>query len=188
MIACLSESRIIQLQMQFHNLRKGDVDDVTSSYLRRAKLLADELKAVGVSILTRIFNATIFSNLVGEYSEVVTALFVKWSPMEFDELVKVLSSHEIRLRMSSSVVIAANHTEATSPDFDSIGNRKASWPTHDLHPSGSRDFKGAREHGGRQGRGGEHRDPCSVCGVYGHNPYKCNYRVQPAQPSNNNGE
>lgn len=50
-----SESRIIQLQMQFHNLRKGGVDDV-SHFLRRAKLLADELKVASVSIPTHIFS------------------------------------------------------------------------------------------------------------------------------------
>lgn len=36
-----SESRIIQLQMQFHNLHKGNSD--ISVFLRRAKLLVDEL-------------------------------------------------------------------------------------------------------------------------------------------------
>lgn len=165
------------MQMQLQNTKHGSGEDVTT-FLQRAKLIADELAAAGAPMLRQIFNATIYNNLGPDYGQAVTALAVRKFPVTFEELQEIMTSHEIRLRMQQPVILA-NQTQETPVTFD---RSVKSMTNRDGGRSGSRG-RGSGDHQGGGGRSAAQpwRDPYLVCGVLGHNPYKSQYRVQPVQ-------
>lgn len=176
-----SQSRILQLQMHLQNTKQA-ADEEVGKFLRRAKLIADELTAAGAPVPLSAFNASVFNNLHSDFGQVVTALAVRQAPVTFEELLEVLTSHEIRLHLNQSAVAAVHQTRMTSNLVDGIKGRGA----------GGR-FGGARGRlsggRGRSGRSGApRRDPCPVCGQHGHSPYKCFYRVQPATQQGQPGQ
>jgi len=111
-----SESRILQLQMQLHNTKQEPGEDV-SKFLRRSKLIAEELAAAGAPVDSRVFNAAVFTNLQPNFSQAVMALVVRQAPVPLDELVEIMTSHELRLRLQQALVIGVHHTW-TSPTFE----------------------------------------------------------------------
>lgn len=107
-LGCSSESIINQLQMQLQNTKHTGNGIIY--FLRRLKLLADKLAAFGVTIPLRIFNAIIYSNLWADYGEVVRALSNQQLPVTFNELMEVLTNHEIQLRKRKPVVVVVHGT------------------------------------------------------------------------------
>ncbi|XP_020264107.1 uncharacterized protein LOC109840022 [Asparagus officinalis] len=147
-----SHTRILQLHTQLQNLQKGDSS--VSSYLSKAKYLADELAAAGQPMPLATFNAIVFNTLAAEYGEMISALSARTEPVSYPELCSLLVGHEIRLSAQSvavpSIVPAANvaHAQHALPNI-----------TNDN-----------RFHRGRgRGRGrvsSNRRDPCPVCGKF----------------------
>jgi len=74
-----SQSRVLQLQMHLQNNKQGDED--VARYLRRTKLIADELSAAGAPVSLPVFNASVFNNLHPDFGQVVTALAVRQTPV-----------------------------------------------------------------------------------------------------------
>lgn len=74
-------------------------------FLHRSKLLADKLAAFGVIVPLRIFNAIIYSNLGADYGEVDRALSNRQVLATFNELMEVLTNHEIQLRKRKPIVV-----------------------------------------------------------------------------------
>ncbi|BFG31253.1 hypothetical protein CerSpe_175270 [Prunus speciosa] len=91
-----TNTRLLQLHTQLQNLPKGDLPVAT--YLQKAKLLADQLAAAGKPLDANQFNAIIFRNLGSDYSDMVTAMSTRLSPISYSELHSLLVSHEIRLQ------------------------------------------------------------------------------------------
>lgn len=60
-------------------------------------MLAGELAAAGATVPAHIFNATVYNNLSSDYGEAVTVLAARQAPVTFDELIEVMTSHQIQL-------------------------------------------------------------------------------------------
>ncbi|XP_020412864.1 uncharacterized protein LOC109947331 [Prunus persica] len=104
-----TNTRLLQLHTQLQNFSKGDLPVAT--YFQKAKLIADQLAATGKPLDTNEFNAIIFHNLGSDYSDMVTAMSTKLSPISYSELHSLLVSHEIRLQEKatySTILPSAN--------------------------------------------------------------------------------
>ncbi|XP_021829321.1 uncharacterized protein LOC110769611, partial [Prunus avium] len=104
-----TNTRLLQLHTQLQNLPKGDL--LVATYLQKAKLLADQLAVAGKPLDANEFNAIIFRNLGNDYSDMVTAMSTKLSPISYSELHSLLVSHEIRLQehaTHSTILPSAN--------------------------------------------------------------------------------
>lgn len=76
-----TQSRLLQLQMQVFNLRKGDQKMMT--YLWQVHLFVDEFPAAGTILERSTINAIIFNNVGNEFSEVIVALSTREEPPSF---------------------------------------------------------------------------------------------------------
>ncbi|XP_008238542.1 PREDICTED: uncharacterized protein LOC103337169 [Prunus mume] len=104
-----TNTRLLQLHTQLQNFSKGDL--LIATYLQKAKLIADQLAAAGKPLDTNEFNAIIFRNLGSDYSDMVTAMSTRLSPISYSELHSLLVSHEIRLQEQatySTILPSAN--------------------------------------------------------------------------------
>ncbi|ONI13044.1 hypothetical protein PRUPE_4G199600 [Prunus persica] len=82
-----------------------------ATYLQKAKLIADQLAAAGKPLDNNEFNAIIFRNLGSDYSDMVTAMSTRLSPISYSELNSPLVSHEFRLQEQatySTILPSAN--------------------------------------------------------------------------------
>lgn len=100
------------MQIQLQNLHHASGEDV-SVFLRRAKLLADGLATAMVTVPT----------IGADYGEAVTALAIRQTTVTFDELMEVMSRHQIQLKMRNPAALINQIHSATprlhSPVFSS---------------------------------------------------------------------
>ncbi|KAH0708030.1 hypothetical protein KY285_010704 [Solanum tuberosum] len=87
-----SNTRILNLHMQLHNLKQEDLS--ITQYLHKVKLLIDELAAAGRPVCLPDQNIYMFKGLRSEFKDIVTALFARQEPVTFSELHSLLLSHE----------------------------------------------------------------------------------------------
>jgi hypothetical protein len=90
--ASSSNSRIMQLNGSFQALRQGDSS--VSIYMQQAKLLFDELVAVGRPMSLQDFNLYVFRGLRGEFKDLVTSLITKAEMLSYVDLHSHLLTHE----------------------------------------------------------------------------------------------
>lgn len=95
LLGTTSQSKILQLQMQFQSLKIGNQS--ISLYLRQAKLYTDELATSKYPIPPQNFNYTIYNNIGDEYSEVVSQLSITRVSRYILDLVNIFTRHEVRL-------------------------------------------------------------------------------------------
>lgn len=111
-----------------------------------------------------------YNNLTVDYGEAVRVLAIRENAVSFEELIEVLISHQIRMKIRQLVGVMANLTSSNSDGNPSSFVARV-WG------------RGNWKHGGRRPENGRmrvalpRRDPCSVCGGMGHSPYKYSYRV-----------
>lgn len=170
--------------MKFHGLKKENLP--VNQYHRQAKMIVDELAASRNPMPIHMFNATVFANLGEEYNEIVSACSLKASVISFLELLGILANHEARVQMRnpSPTNIAATLVHALSIMVNQTGVSDE----HRGFSSGGRSGFRGRSDRGRNGRGSyqqQRRDPCPVCGLMGHSPYKCPRRHQGPSLSEN---
>ena len=82
-------------------MKKNDIS--VSTYLQRAKALADELNAVGHPLAPVEFNAIIYRNIGSDYHAIIIALNLCSEPVSFDELHGQLIALEILLKSSTDL-------------------------------------------------------------------------------------
>ena len=77
----ISQNRQLQLHIQLQELKKNDQS--MSTYLHKAKSLADELAVAGRYMSTIEFNAIIYQNIGSEYHLLISASTLRPEPVSF---------------------------------------------------------------------------------------------------------
>lgn len=154
-----------------------------ATYLCNVKMIADELATAGRPVDPGAMNASIFNNLGHDYFEVVAAMTIlEGGPLSFTSLTNILTTHEIRLNHARMVELApaTSNQSLIEVNLTSVAGRGG--------------FEGRRGGcgnsigvfgGGRGGGSGNYesaqqkrQDPCPICTLHDHSPYKCPFKMQ----------
>ncbi|XP_073266435.1 uncharacterized protein [Populus alba] len=141
-----SHSRIMQLHGSFQDLRQGD--DSANIYLQRAKVLFDELVAVGQPLFLEDFNLYVFRGLPSDFKDLVTSLSTRADPLSYSDLHSYLLTHEYLNKSSLQSTLGSPMTAPLLPT--------PSHPTASAFLAQRSGFGGSSDHSYR-GRG-RHRD------------------------------
>ncbi|KAH0646624.1 hypothetical protein KY284_034508 [Solanum tuberosum] len=136
--------------MSLQNLKQDDLP--VTQYLQKAKLISDELAAVGRPLCLADLNIYIFKGLRSDFKDLVTALSARPEPMTYSELHSLLLNHEFILghTLSSLTVSPLPHTDQHVAHFSQRSNT-----TNDRSQNNTSNYRGrGRNSRGRGGRGG----------------------------------
>ncbi|KAK2985196.1 hypothetical protein RJ640_010485 [Escallonia rubra] len=158
-LASPSNTRILGLHKSLHEFNPKD--ETVSAYLQSAKIISDELFAVGRPFSPEDFNIYVFRGLKPEFKDLVTTLSARFEPVTFSELHSLLLSHEF-LNADHLDKLTLHHP---SPSLSLNPTPAANLSHRNHHPSsgsssrstgGGHKFQHSRggNGGGRRGGGG----------------------------------
>ncbi|KAH0655706.1 hypothetical protein KY285_030588 [Solanum tuberosum] len=145
-----SNTRILNLHMSLQNLKQDDLP--VTQYFQKAKLIFDELAAVGRPLCLADLNIYIFKGLRSDSKDLVTALSARPEPMTYSELHSLLLNHEFihGHTLSSLTISPLPHTDQHVAHFSQRSNT-----TNDRSQNNTSNYRGrGRNSRGRGGRGG----------------------------------
>nr|XP_016498969.1 PREDICTED: uncharacterized protein LOC107817626 isoform X2 [Nicotiana tabacum] len=124
-------SRTLQLKVQFHNLKKGDLS--INDYVHRLKTIADSLNSIGNPILETDLVLQILSVLPSDYMPVSTSISTRITVPSFTDTHSLLSLHEAQLSnfsatnldLSVTAFVAKQHSTPHGRGRNNNGGRNS---------------------------------------------------------------
>ncbi|KAH0669903.1 hypothetical protein KY285_025519 [Solanum tuberosum] len=104
-----SNTRIFNLHMSLQNLKQDDLP--VTQYLQKAKLISDELAAVGRPLCLADLNIYIFKGLHSDFKDLVTALSARPQPVTYSELhINDPTPPTIALKIIPPIIVVVEET------------------------------------------------------------------------------
>jgi hypothetical protein len=193
--ASQSRSRILNLKRQLQNLQQGS--KTCTEYLHDAKLLADQLAAVGKPVDEDDLISYIIGGLNASFNAFITtcSFTLDDSTMSFDDFQSKLLSHEMFLEQQNQALHSSQHSFAmVAQKSKSLGPRKSKFnftprPTHNLSAQPhfaprkskftmpSHASPPQHKYAPSTNLNSAPRSPCQICGKLSHRALDCFHRM-----------
>lgn len=157
----ISKARVMQLQLQLHTQKKGDL--TVDAYFLKMREIADQLAAAGKPMADDDLCLQILGGFGAEYDAVVVNLTSRPDELNLQEVQFALQAHEIRIQSQNLF----------SPSAHVVYNNRSGgrgYPTEYYPSSGGRFSRGR---GGGRMVYRDNRITCQLCGRPGHVALKC---------------